>query len=139
VFLNRLAEREKRGFIELALLAVRADGCITSEEVQFVEELRLAVGLAEDDFVQKILSEPSFDHAVSAFESEESRRLAHLELVALMYADHEYNPSESAFLRRLESTFKFDAMTIANHQEWARRYIRLRTDALALAQAGGPH
>jgi hypothetical protein len=136
MFLNRLTENEKRGFIELALLAVRADDCITTEEVQFVEELRLSVGLAEEAFVERILSDPSFEAAVAAFGSAESRRLAHLELVALVYADGEYDLSESAFLQRVERAFGLDAAAVAAHHAWARRYLQLRAEALTLAQGG---
>ncbi|MEB3329501.1 MAG: TerB family tellurite resistance protein [Candidatus Sericytochromatia bacterium] len=132
MFLNRFNDLEKRGFLDLALLAVRADDAITTEEVQFVEELRLGLGISEEDFVQHILSDPDFERAVASFELDESRRLAFLELVALMYADGQYDPAESLFLRRVQAAFGLDEQVARLHHGWARRYMQLRTDALAL-------
>jgi uncharacterized tellurite resistance protein B-like protein len=138
VFLNRFNEAEKRGFLELALLAVRADDAITTEEVQFVEELRLGLGISEEDFVQHILADPDFAQAVAAFELDESRRLAFLELVALMYADGQYDPAESQFLRRLQAAFAIDEEAARLHHGWARRLLQLRSEALTLIRGGLP-
>jgi uncharacterized tellurite resistance protein B-like protein len=138
VFLNRFNDVEKRGFLELALLAVRADDAITTEEVQFVEELRLGLGISEEDFVQHILADPDFAQAVASFELDESRRLAFLELVALMYSDGQYDPAESNFLRRVQAAFGLDEETARLHHGWARRLMQLRTEALLLIRGGQP-
>ncbi|MEB3197969.1 MAG: TerB family tellurite resistance protein [Candidatus Sericytochromatia bacterium] len=134
MFLNRFNEDEKIGFIELALLGVRADDAITTEEVQFVEELRLSMGVAEEAFVQQILGDPQLDDAVRRFATDESRRLAFIELVALAYVDGQYDPAESQFLRQVQQAFGIDQTTVLACHAWARRLLQLRQDALALAQ-----
>lgn len=138
MFLNRFSDVEKRGFLELALLAVRADEAITTEEVQFVEELRLGLGISEEDFVQHILADPNLDEAVGCFSHDEGRRLAFLELVALVYADGQYDPAESTFLRRVQQAFGLDEAAARSHHAWARRLTQLRTDALTLIRGGVP-
>jgi len=137
VFLNRFTDQEKKGFLELALLGVRADDCITTEEVQFVEELRLGLGITEEDFINHILADPQLDDAVKMFETDEARRLAYLELVALTYVDGQYDPAESNFLRGVQLAFGIDDASQQGFHDWARRLMQLREDALALTQGSG--
>jgi hypothetical protein len=134
VFLNRFTEQEKKGFLELALLGVRADDCITTEEVQFVEELRLGLGINEEDFISHILADPKLEDAVKMFETDEARRLAYLELVALTYVDGLYDPAESTFLRGVQLAFGLEDASQQGFHDWARRLMKLREDAQALTQ-----
>lgn len=134
MFLNRFTAQERKGFLELALLGVRADDCITTEEVQFVEELRLGLGITEEDFINHILADPRLEDAVGAFETDEARRLAYLELVALTYVDGQYDPAESNFLRQVQSAFAIDEPSALACHDWAKRLMKLREDAQALTQ-----
>jgi hypothetical protein len=134
VFLNRFTPDEKKGFLELALLAVRADDCITTEEVQFVEEIRLGLGIDEESFINHILEDPSLEVAVKSFSNDDARRLAYLELVALTYADGEFDPSESAFLQKVQAAFDIDAGTRDAAHSWAQRMQGLREEAQRLTQ-----
>ena len=134
MFLNRFTPQERKGFLELALLGVRADDCITTEEVQFVEELRLGLGITEEDFINHILADPRLEDAVGAFETDEARRLAYLELVALTYVDGQYDPAESNFLRQVQTAFQIDEPSAVACHDWARRLMKLREDAQALTQ-----
>lgn len=136
MFLNRFAPQEKQGFLELALLAVRADDCITTEEVQFVEEIRLGLGIDEEAFINHILEDPSLEAAVKAFTNDESRRLAYLELVALTYVDGQFDPAESTFLRSVQQAFDIDDATRDAAHDWARRMQGLREEAQRLTQVG---
>ena len=136
MFLNRFAAQEKRGFLELSLLAVRADDCITTEEVQFVEEIRLGLGIDEEAFINHILEDPKLEDAVKAFTNDEARRLAFLELVALTYVDGDFDPSESQFLRTVQQAFAIDDATYEASHSWAKRMQALRVEAQALSQHG---
>lgn len=129
MFLNRFAGPERKGFLELALLAVRADDCITTEEVQFVEELRLGLGITEEAFVEHILADPSLEAAVGCFQNNNSRRLAYLELVALTFVDGQYDPAESHFLRQVQLAFGLDEAFAAQSHAWAKKLMVLRTEA----------
>lgn len=132
MFLNRFAGPERKGFLELALLAVRADDCITTEEVQFVEELRLGLGITEEAFVEHILADPSLEAAVGCFQNNASRRLAYLELVALTFVDGQYDPTESHFLRQVQLAFGLDEAFAAQSHAWAKKLMALRTEAQEL-------
>lgn len=136
MFLNRFAPQEKQGFLELALLAVRADDCITTEEVQFVEELRLGLGIDEESFINHILEDPNLKKAISAFTNDESRRLAYLELVTLTYVDGEFDPAESSYLREVQQAFGIDEATRDASHDWAQRMQALREEAQKLTQLG---
>jgi len=135
VFLNRFSLQERKGFIELALLGVRADDCITAEEVQLMEELRMGLGVDEEAFVAHILGDPKLESAVACFESHESRRLAYLELVSLAYVDGQYDPAESRFLRQVQAAFGVsDALSQQCHA-WAQNMMKLRQIADEIIQA----
>lgn len=134
MFLNRFMAQEKKGFLELALLAVRADDTITTEEVQFVEELRLGLGIDEESFIQHILEDPKLDDAVACFESSEGKRLAYLELVTLMFVDGQYDPTESAFLGQVQQAFGLDNRLRDQCHQWAERMMKLRQDAQQITQ-----
>lgn len=136
MFLNRFAAQEKKGFLELALLAVRADDCITTEEVQFVEELRLGLGIDEESFINHILEDPNLEAAARAFTNDEARRLAFLELVALTYVDGQFDPAESNFLKDVQQAFNIDNATRDASHDWAQRMQKLREEAQRLTQQG---
>lgn len=136
MFLNRFAPAEKKGFLELALLAVRADDCITTEEVQFVEEIRLGLGIDEESFINHILEDPRLEDAVRPFSNDESKRLAYLELVALTYVDGQYDPAESQFLRQVQQLFNIDDATRDACHDWGQRQQALREEAQRLTQNG---
>ena len=134
MFLNRFTSQEKKGFLELALLAVRADDCITTEEVQFVEELRLGLGIDEEAFINHILEDPKLEDAVGAFTNDEARRLAYLELVTLTYVDGQFDPAESHYLVSVQKAFKIDEKTSEAAHDWARRMQGMREEAQRLTQ-----
>ena len=138
MFLNRFMAQEKKGFLELALLAVRADDCITTEEVQFVEELRLGLGIDEESFINHILEDPQLEAAVGRFENDEARRLCYLELVALAYVDGQFDPAESQFLNEVAAAFKIGEDITADCPKWAERMMALREDAQRITQSAAP-
>lgn len=138
MFLNRFIAQEKKGFLELALLAVRADDCITTEEVQFVEELRLGLGIDEESFINHILEDPNLEAAVGRFENDEARRLCYLELVALAYVDGQFDPAESTFLNQVAAAFTIGEEVTAECHTWAQRMMALREDAQRITTGATP-
>jgi tellurite resistance protein len=132
LFLDHLTPREKEGFLELALLAIRADNSISDEEVQAVEELRLELGMDEATFVAAVKRQPNFERAISAFTTREARRRAFLELVTLTFVDGEYDPSENAFLQKTQRALEVEDAVRDRCFAWALQMVKLRDEALAI-------
>lgn len=132
MFLDHLTSREKEGFLELALIAMRADNQVSDEEVQLVEELRRELGFDEERFVAAVKRTPSFERAINAFTTREARRRAFLELVVLTFVDGEYDPSENAFLQKVQRAFGIEDDTRDRSFAWALQMVKLRDEALAI-------
>ena len=132
MFLDHLSPREKEGFLELALLAIRADNVVTDEEVQLVEELRLELGMSEDHFVAAVKRTPSFERAIAAFTTKEAKRRAFLELVTLTFVDGEYDPGENAFLVKSQHALEINEVIRDRCFAWALQMVKLRDEALAI-------
>jgi len=132
LFLDHLTPREKQGFLELALLAIRADNTISDEEVQQVEELRLELGIDEATFVEAVKRQPQLERAVAAFTTQEAKRRAFLELVSLTFVDGEYDPAENAFLQKVQRAFQIEDPVRDRCFAWALQMVKLRDEALAI-------
>ena len=132
MFLDHLSRLEKEGFLELALLAIRADNVVTDEEVQLVEELRLELGMSEEHFVAAVKRQPNFERAIRAFTSQEAKRRAFLELVTLTFVDGEYDPGENEFLQKAQLGLEIDDAIRDRCFAWALQMVKLRDEALAI-------
>jgi uncharacterized membrane protein YebE (DUF533 family) len=132
LFLDHLTPREKEGFLELALLAIRADNTISDEEVQQVEELRLELGMDEAAFVAAVKRQPQLERALAAFSTQEAKRRAFLELVTLTFVDGEYDPAENAFLQKVQRAFAIEDGVRDRCFAWALQMVKLRDEALAI-------
>lgn len=132
MFLDHLTPREKEGFLELALLAIRADNQVSDEEVQLVQELRLELGMTEEHFVAAVKRQPDFNRAVATFTTREAKRRAFLELVTLTFVDGDYDPSENAFLQKAQGALAIEDGTRDRCFAWALQMVKLRDEALAI-------
>lgn len=132
MFLNHFSAQEKRGFLDLCLLAIRADQNVSEDEIQLLEELRHELGIPEDVYVLHIKGAPNFAKAVGTFKSKESKRRAYLELANLAFVDGEYDPEENRFMQAVQKAFGIDDVMRDRCFAWAIAMIRLREEALAL-------
>ena len=132
MFLNHLTPKEKHGFLELALIAIRADNLVSDEELQAVEELRMELGMDEAQFQTAVKRAPSFERAINAFTTQEARRRAFLELVVLAFVDGEYDPSENAFLQKAQVGLQIPDPVRDRCYAWALQMCKLRDEALSI-------
>lgn len=132
MFLDLLAPAEKAALIDLALIAMRADRSISEEEVELLEEIRLELGVGEEDFVARVKGRPDKARALAAFASKETSRMAFLELVLVTFADGSYDPAESAFIQEVQQALRIPDATRDKCFAWALQMTKLREQARAI-------
>ncbi|MCP4897076.1 MAG: hypothetical protein GY906_08880 [bacterium] len=132
MFLVRLRRSQQIAFWSLAHEMVTADSTAAVGEVATLARLGREMGLDPDFQVERL----SVDEAAERFDTDASRRLALLELLALGYADRDYSMVESALVRRLAMIWRVNSKTLEEIESWVLRRRRLKAEALALFAGG---
>lgn len=132
MFLNHFSAQEKRGFLDLAMLAIRADNEVSEEEIQLLEEVRREMAVPEDIYISHIKGTPVFAKAVGVFKTKEAKRRAFLELAVLTFVDGEYDPAENKYMQTVQQAFGIDDELRDRCFSWGLGMIKLREDALAM-------
>lgn len=132
MFLIRLRRSQQIAFLSLAHELVSADGTTAVGEVASLARLCREMGLKAEDATERL----SIDEAAERFDTDSSRRLVVLELLALGFADRDYSMVEHALIRRLAVVWRIDTKTIDAIEKWVRKQRRHEAEALRLIAGG---
>lgn len=132
MFLGELEGSHKEAFMALARRMVSADGKITPEEKQMLDDAVLELGLsAEPDFDAQL---PKVKECCGAVLDPEARAFILLELASFAYVDHEYDESERELLHSVADLWRLDPLTVVRIEDWARRRVELSKEAVEVIQ-----
>jgi uncharacterized tellurite resistance protein B-like protein len=119
VYLNRLINSEKVAFYSLAHAVATAHEGISLEEKALLEA---SLHEMKIDQPQQILS---ITEAVSRFESDETRRIALLELMLIAMVDDDFDDAEQAIISEVMNSFNFSESHIERAAAWAESLAAL--------------
>ncbi len=128
MFLKQLNQIEKEAFISLAVRAAEANGNISDEEYQMIEEYCGEMEIAFFD-ARNI---KSLEDVISLFSDSEDqhKKIVILEIIGLMYADGGYDKEEKAFVEKLADGIGVSSEAVKKSEETLVKYIDMTKELL---------
>ena len=129
MFLNRLHTEEKKAFLELAHYVANSDNNLSKEEEKIIEKYSLEMQIEPIEF-----DKDNFDiyTTLSKFQFDKSKKIALLEILALIYADDFMHEEERVVLERMMQEFDINPNLVVIYKEWAKSMLSLFTQGNAL-------
>ena len=101
MFLDRLNDKEKELFLDLAVYTAQANGVVEETEKNMIMQYCKEMGVAFYDISKLHTLEEII--GVFAKMSKEKKKIVVLELLGLCYADNEFDDVEEAFIKKVSS------------------------------------
>ncbi len=129
MFLNRLKEKEKVAFLQLAHHIAKSDGDFAEEEEEIIEKYCMEMQIENIDY-----NEDNFDiyDVLDVFKSEKSKKVVLLEIMALIYSDDYLHPAERRVLEKIIEEFDLSYSLSIVYTEWAKTMLSLYKQGNAL-------
>lgn len=99
MFLDRLNDKEKEMFLDLAVYAAQANGTVEDAEKNMIMQYCKEMSVAFYD-ISKL---HTLDEIIGVFlkSSKEKKKIVILELLGLCFADNEFDDIEDAFIKKV--------------------------------------
>ena len=126
MFLNMLNEREGKEFLELATIAMHADGVVDAREQAIMKEYRKELELMDYDIQNK-----EYDEIVAYFKgcAKKVKRAVIIELAGILDSDGEIDDAEQNWIMKLGNDWSF-------RETETRRMVRWTQDFNDLLEEG---
>ncbi len=129
MLLQHLARHEQQMFLELAHRAAWVDGVMADEEQKMIAEFRVELALDEATYPIRGLDVAT---ATAGFTSTRSKRIAFVELVALVLADGVNHATENDLLLEVQKAFEIGDETVARTFAWVQRLLDVYAEGITL-------
>lgn len=128
MFLSRLELIEKEAFVSLAVNAAKANGRISGEEYQMIEEYCKEMGIVFFD----AKNVKSMEEVIGVYSeaSEQHKKIAVLEIIGLMFADGGYDDEERAFVDKFADGISVSQSSVKKCEESLKKYIDMSQELL---------
>jgi len=110
MFLNRLEEKEKELFLQLAHYMARVDDNLMDEQKELIEQYCLEMNIDDIDFNEKQFN---LEETLNKITNTYSQRIILLEIMAIVYSDDILHEEEKKVIDKMCEIFKIDS-TVAN-------------------------
>lgn len=131
MFLNRLSEEEKTGFLELAHHVARSDNDFSEDQKAIIEKYCMEMQM--EDIVY---DEDTFDiyTTLDKIQNHRSRKIVLLEIMALIYSDDFLHEGERKVLEKMLEEFDLNYNLSIVYTQWAKTMLSLYTQGNALIE-----
>lgn len=119
MYLNRLTNGEKVAFYSLAHAVAAAHEGVSLEEKALLEAALHEMKISQPPQVLSVAE------AISLFESDETRRIALLELMLIATVDEDFDEAEQVVMAQIVEGFKFSESHIERSAAWAESLAAL--------------
>lgn len=129
MFLNRLNPWEKSAFLLIAHHVAHADGEFCDREQLIIDKYCMEMQVDDVDY-----STSDFNLAdnLAVFERDSHKKIALLELMALVFSDEVYHPAEKAVIDEIVEIFELNPNLAVVYKEWAKSILSLFIQGEAL-------
>jgi len=129
MFLNRLSEEEKKGFLELAHHIARVDNDFNDKEQIMISKYCMEMQMDDIEY-----DESSFDlnKSLSVVKEESNQKIVLLEIMALVYSDDILRPAEDKVLKHVVDFYDLNPNLVIVYKEWAKTILSLFVQGEAL-------
>jgi tellurite resistance protein len=131
MFLNQLTEKEQVAFIELAHLVAVADGIMSEQEQELIQLYKQEAALSDDYQIQDL----PLEEILKAFESETSKNIALLEVLAVIFSDGTYSDDERQIVKLIKQSFGFTPEKYETYKAWIRKINDVYAEGVQLIHA----
>ncbi len=117
MFLYYLNTNEGEAFLELANIAIMADGVVKDCEIAEIESYKIELGM--QDYQIKNLS---YESILNVFKdsSKQVKRSIIIELTAILYSDKEIDESEITWIEKLSKDLSIEDKDFQRLLRWAK-------------------
>lgn len=131
MFLNRLKQKEKVAFLELAHYVARSDGNFCEEEESIIKTYCYEMQINNIDY-----SEEDFDieRVLSVFVNDSSQKVLLLELMALVYSDEMVTYQETEIINIICKCFDINDLTMKMYAEWTKTILAIAAQGQLLLE-----
>jgi tellurite resistance protein len=132
MFLSQIASDDlKKSFLELTHYVAGVDGHVNEKERDYLDEYMYE--MAMDDFIPtgKLLAE-----IIQGVEDPAHKNIFFLEILALIFADGQYNDQEKQAVREIRDVFGFSEEKYETFKHWVSRMSKLHAEGVQLVNAG---
>ena len=125
MFLNRLTEDEKKGFLILAKCAAQSNGEFAVEELMILRSYCGEMGI--DEAFINMIPDVAMKEVAKGFKvsSEANKRIILFELLGMMHADGTYDAAEKKFINSFAKEIGIKRKTITNLDRMMGEYTEL--------------
>ncbi|MEA1954700.1 MAG: TerB family tellurite resistance protein [Campylobacterota bacterium] len=129
MFLNKLNEKEKVAFLELAHHIARSDEGFSDEEELIISKYCMEMQIEDIEY-----DEDSFDiyTTLGKIKNRDSRKVVLLEIMALIYSDDFLHEEERIVLEKILEEFDLSYNLSIVYTEWAKTMLSLYKQGNAL-------
>lgn len=129
MFLTKLKEQEKEAFLMLAHHVAHSDDEFCHKEEQIILGYSLEMSIIGDEYNKNSFNLQS---TLKVFESEESKRIVLLELLALVHCDDVLHDKEQEILTAIKEVFNFSDGYYSLCSNWAKSILALNQQGFQL-------
>jgi len=131
MFLNRLNNKEKIAFLDLAHHIARSDNDFSDDQKSIIEKYCMEMQVDDIEF-----NEDQFDiyNTLSVIKGRASKKIIVLEVMALIYADNFLHEEERKVLEKILEEFDLSYHLSIIYAEWAKTMISLYRQGSALIE-----
>jgi len=131
MFLHLLSQPQKQAFFDLAQRLSMIDGEEDVSELSMLNQLKFRLGLPDGPNMQAVAS--ALD--VSAFDTQQSKTIAMMELLSIAYVDDFLADAESQLISDIAVAFGFNQSGLNKMAEWAMSTLELVNRGEALIRS----
>ena len=131
MFLNRLDQKEKVAFLELAYYVANSDNDFSSKEEDVINSYCVEMQIDNIDFDK---SNFDLDLTLSNIESSQSQKIVLLEIMALVYSDNILHQAEAKVLQSMADKFQLNPKLVSVYAEWSKAMFALTIQGISLIE-----
>ncbi len=131
MFLNRLNQKEKVAFLELAYYVANSDNDFSSKEEDVINSYCVEMQIDNIDFDK---SNFDLDFTLSNIESSQSQKIVLLEIMALVYSDNILHQAEAKVLQSMADKFQLNPKLVSVYAEWSKAMFALTIQGISLIE-----
>jgi len=129
MFLGALDENERRAFLDLAVLMIRADGALDAREQRVFESYKHECALPEFSPTPRTAEALA---AVFGASARRKQRIVVVELLGIALADRKVDVSEAKLARHLAETWGLSDGEYRRLSRWTKDFVEIVEDGYRL-------
>lgn len=121
MFLNRLTEKEKLAFMELARYIMENNESNGTKEQQILQTYAFEMQIDLDER----LKYNNIEEILNIFQTKQHKKIVLIEIMALIYADNYLDEKEENIIQVMCNKFNISRNEAAIYEEWTKAIIAL--------------